>query len=160
MTTPTDRHNSNEFGKITRYSSGGLKNGIWKNRNDYEKIMVNYKRYCTALSFLALIMIVLTCGCTSSDSTAGSSSGTVDNGEIHSSFAELAGTYVNVDNPASSIILNPYGGARIETGDSGIDTSIYMEMGILKLADGTTIGDYPIKDGTLTYKGMNFKLKA
>ncbi|MDP3565011.1 MAG: hypothetical protein Q8R70_11035 [Methanoregula sp.] len=126
--------------------------------------MVQYKRYCTALSFLALVMIVLTCGCTSSGSntgnSAGSSSGVADTSEIHSSFAELAGTYVNTDNPASSIILNPYGGARIETGASGIDTSIYMEMGTLKLADGTTIGDYPIKDGTLTYQGMTFKLKS
>lgn len=122
--------------------------------------MVHDKRYCTALSFLALIMIVLTCGCSSSGSNAGSSSGSGDNGEIHSSFAELAGTYVNVDNPSSSITLNPYGGARIETDASGVDTSIYMEMGTLKLADGTVIGDYPIKDGTLTYKGMKFKLKS
>ena len=123
--------------------------------------MINYKRYCTTLSFLALIMIVLTCGCTSTDSNAGSSnSGAVDNQEIHSSFAKLAGTYVNINDPTSSIVLNPYGGARIETGDSGVDTSIYMEMGTLKLADGTTIGDYPIKDGSLTYKGMTFKLKS
>lgn len=126
--------------------------------------MVHYKRYYTALGILALIMVVITSGCTSSGSetanTAGSSSGSGDNGEFHSSFAELAGTYVNVENPVSSIILNPYGGARIETGTSGTDTSIYMEMGTLKLADGTIIGDYPIKDGTLTYQGMTFRKQS
>lgn len=121
--------------------------------------MIQYQRCCTALSFLALIMIVLTCGCTSSGSDTGSSSGTTDDGRFHSSFAELKGTYVNVDNPASSIILNSYGGAHIETGTLGIDTSIYMEMDKLYLADGTLIGDYPIKDGTLTYQGMTFKRK-
>ena len=122
--------------------------------------MIYIRRYCTAISFLALIMIVLSCGCTSSENNAGRSSGAVDSGDIHSSFAELAGTYVNVDNPDSSIILNPYGGARIETGALSVDTSIYMEMGTLKLADGTVIGDYPLKDGTLTYKGTPFKLKS
>ena len=121
--------------------------------------MLEYRRCCTALSFLALIMIVLTCGCTSSGSDTGSSSGATDDGGFHSSFAELKGTYVNVDNPASSIVLNSYGGARIETGTSGIDTSIYTEMGKLHLGDGTLIGDYPSKDGTLTYQGMTFKLK-
>ena len=104
-------------------------------------------------------MIVLTCGCTSSGSETGSSSGATDDGGFHSSFAELKGTYVNVDNPVSSIILNSYGGAHIETGTLGIDTSIYMEMDKLYLADGTLIGDYPIKDGTLTYQGMTFKRK-
>ncbi|MEI8330412.1 MAG: hypothetical protein WCF90_01975 [Methanomicrobiales archaeon] len=58
-------------------------------------------------------MIVLTSGCTSSVSDNGSSSSATDDGKFHSSFAELKGIYVNVGNPASSIVLNSYGGARI-----------------------------------------------
>jgi hypothetical protein len=124
--------------------------------------MVSVSRYCMALFCLVLVIAIFSCGCTSSQgSTAGSSSGTgADDNGYHSSFAELAGTYVNVDNPSSSIILYPDGAARIGTGSSGTDTSVYMETGVLYLADGTSIGAYPIEDGTLTYQGSKFRKQS
>lgn len=124
--------------------------------------MAFYSRDCMVLSCLLLVIALFTCGCTSSQgNTAGSSSGTgTDDSGYHSSFAELAGTYVNEDNPASSIILYPDGSARIETGTSTQDASIYMEDNTLYLAGGTSIGPYPIQDGTLTYQGAKFRKQS
>jgi hypothetical protein len=113
-------------------------------------------------SCLVLVVAIFSCGCTSSPgNTAGSSSGAgADDNGYHSSFAELAGTYVNEDNPSSSIILYPDGAAHIGTGSSGTDTSIYMESGVLYLADGTSIGAYPIQEGTVTYQGSKFRKQS
>jgi hypothetical protein len=124
--------------------------------------MASVSRYCMIVSCLVLVIAIFSCGCTSSSgSTAGGSSGTgADNSGYHSTFAELAGTYVNVDNPSSSIILYPDGAAHIGTGSSGTDTSIYMESDVLYLADGTSIGAYPIQDGTLTYQGSKFRKQS
>jgi hypothetical protein len=69
----------------------------------------------------------------------------------------MAGTYVNEENRLSYIILYPDGAAHVETLTSGIDTSFFMESGTLRLADGTSIGNYPIEGGTLIYQGMKFK---
>jgi hypothetical protein len=119
-------------------------------------------RNCTVFVALAMLFAVLACGCTSSGSTnsgsseAGTSAPASDDTGYHSSFDEIAGTYVNPDNPESYITLNRDGSAAIVIDSSKIDTSIYMEMGVLKLADGTSIGTYPVRYGTLTYQGMNF----
>ena len=124
--------------------------------------MASVSRDYMVLTGLVLVIAVFSCGCTSSSgSTTGSSSvtGAADNG-YHSSFAELAGTYVNADDPSSSIILYPDGAARVTTGSSNTDTSIYMESDVLYLADGTSIGTYPIQDGTLTYQGSKFRKQS
>jgi ABC-type Fe3+-hydroxamate transport system substrate-binding protein len=125
--------------------------------------MVFYEQYGKTLVCLALIMIAIAGGCTSSGSTAGSSTGSpdaADDGGFHSSFAELAGTYVSTDDPASSISLDPTGAARVVTGSNSYDTSIYMENDVLRLADGTSIGPYPIQDGTLIYQGVKYQKQS
>lgn len=127
--------------------------------------MIFTSRICRVLVFLALVMTILACGCTSSDSTNSGSSntGTVasasDDSGSHSSYDEIAGTYVNADNPDAYITLNRDGTGTVETGSSRIDGSIYMENGVLKIGDGTSLGAYPIQNGMLTYKGMTFKKK-
>ena len=118
--------------------------------------MISPKRHYTILASLALIAIMIASGCTSSGEKAGTSPAQADDGGYHSSFAELAGTYVSAADSSSSIILYPDGAARIQAGTSGVDTSIYMEMGVLKLADGTEIGSYPIENGTLIYQGVKY----
>ena len=128
--------------------------------------MVSVSRYCLVISCLVLAVAIFSCGCTSSpgssaQSGSGSSAGTSsDDSGYHSSFAELAGTYVNVDDPSSSIILYPDGAAHVGNGGAGTDTSIYMESDTLYLADGTKIGAYPIQDGTLTYQGAKFRKQS
>ena len=126
--------------------------------------MIVSQRLSFALVCIALIMVVIAGGCTSSgNSTAGSTAGSStpgDSGEFHSSFAELAGTYVSADNPAASIVLDPTGAARVVAGSSQADTSYYMEMGELKLADGSSIGPYPIQDNALIYQGVKYQKKA
>jgi ABC-type Fe3+-hydroxamate transport system substrate-binding protein len=111
-----------------------------------------------ALITLALVLAVLTCGCTSSGSnSAGNGATDSSSADSPSTFQEMAGTYVNVDDASSYITLNPDGSARIVTGTGTIETSIYMEIPTLYLADGTPISPYPVQDGTLTYLGMKFK---
>lgn len=120
-------------------------------------------RNCRVLIILALVMAVFACGCTSSGTTNSGSSdpGTASPGSdspgFSSGFAEVQGTYISVDNPAMYITLNRDGTAEIETGSGKITTSFYMEAPELKLADGTRIGDYPVPDGTLVYRGMTFR---
>jgi hypothetical protein len=122
--------------------------------------MVLSQQYSLTIACLALIMVVIAGGCISSGSTSGSSDAAADTGGYHSSFAELAGTYVSADDPASSIILDPMGAARIVTGSSQSDTSIYREMDVLRLADGTSLGPYPIQDGTLIYRGVKYQKQS
>ena len=121
--------------------------------------MVVFKRYLLPVACLALILLAVTAGCTSPGSSSGSSEesgAAADPGEFHSTFAELAGTYVSADDPASSIILDPTGAATVVKGSSRSDTSIYMELGVLYLADGSSLGPYPVRDGTLVYEGVNY----
>jgi hypothetical protein len=127
--------------------------------------MVFTSRHGTMLIILSLIFAVLACGCTSSGSTnsGGSDAGITtpasgDSGS-HASFEDLAGTYVNADNPDAYITLNRDGTGTVETGSSRIDGSVWMESGVLKIGDGKSLGAYPIQDGTLTYNGMTFKKK-
>ena len=127
--------------------------------------MIFTSRQYMMLLTLSLVIAVLGCGCTSSDSTNSGSSNTgtiapasVDSGS-HSSYDEIAGTYVNADNPDAYITLNRDGTGTVETGSSRIDGSIYMENGVLKIGDGMSLGAYPIQDGMLTYKDMTFKKK-
>ena len=119
--------------------------------------MVLSKCYLLPVACIALVLLALAAGCTSSDSSSGSSSAAADPGEFHSSFAELAGTYVSAADPASSIILDPTGAATVVKGSSRTDTSIYMEMDVLHLADGSSLGPYPVQDGTLMYKGVKYQ---
>ena len=120
-----------------------------------------FKRYFLPAACFALILLAITAGCTSSGGSSGSSDGSTgavgDPGEFHSTFAELAGTYVNADDTSSSIILDPTGAATVVKGSSRSDTSIYMEMGVLYLADGTSIGPYPIQDNSLIYEGVKYQ---
>ena len=119
--------------------------------------MILYKRYFLPVACLALILLAVTAGCTSSGNSEQSSSAAADPGEFHSTFAELAGTYVSTDDPSSSIILDPTGAATVVKSGSRSDTSIYMELGVLYLADGTSIGPYPIQDETLVYEGVKYR---
>jgi|WetSurMetagenome_2_1015567.scaffolds.fasta_scaffold18828_5 hypothetical protein len=119
--------------------------------------MIITPRMSMALVVLALAMAVLACGCTSSGSSTAVETANADSSGYTSTFTEVAGTYTSVDNPSLYITLMPDGAAELNTGDGKIQTSIYMEMGVLYLADGTPIGAYPVQDGTLTCKGMTFK---
>lgn len=123
--------------------------------------MVLYKRYFLPAACLVLVLLAIAAGCTSSGSSSGSSDQSTgvaeDPGEFHSTFAELAGTYVSADDASSSIILYPDGAATVVKGDVRTDTSIYMEMEVLYLADGTSIGPYPIRDDTLVYEGVQYQ---
>jgi hypothetical protein len=127
--------------------------------------MIFTSRQYMILLTLSLVIAVLGCGCTSSGSTNSDSSntGTVaspsDDSGSRSSYDDIAGTYVNADNPDAYITLNRDGTGTVETGLTRIDGSIYMENGVLKIGDGTSLGAYPIQDGMLTYKGMTFKKK-
>jgi ABC-type Fe3+-hydroxamate transport system substrate-binding protein len=119
--------------------------------------------YPLVLACIALILAVMTCGCTSSGSDSDSSdsgSGAADPHEFPSSFAELAGTYVSADDPSSSIVLDPTGAARVVAGGSQSDTSVYMEMDVLYLADGTSLGPYPVQDDTLVYQGVQYRKQS
>jgi len=123
--------------------------------------MVLFKRYFLPVACFAMVLLAITAGCTSSDSSSGSSDGSsgaaADPNEFHSTFAEVAGTYVSADDPSSSIILDPTGAATVVKHGSRTDTSIYMELGVLYLADGTSIGPYPIQDDTLVYEGVQYR---
>jgi ABC-type Fe3+-hydroxamate transport system substrate-binding protein len=128
------------------------------NRKKLGEFMIYTRRNGIALITLALIMAVLTCGCTSSGSNSAGNGATDSPGaDSPSTFQEVAGKYVNVDDASSYITLNPDGSARIVTDTGTIETSIYMEIPDLYLADGTVISPYPVQDGTLTYQGMKFK---
>ncbi len=120
--------------------------------------MVFHPRFYPALVSLALIIMILATGCTSSGEAGGSTAG--DSSGYHSSFAGLAGTYVNVDDPASSIVLDTTGFARIVAGSSVVETSIFMEEGVLMLADRTSIGPYPIQDDALIYQGVKYRKQS
>jgi len=78
----------------------------------------------------------------------------VSSGEIrfHSSFAELAGTCVGVDDPSSSIILDPTGSARIVGRVTGHRYVHLQGKGVLMLAGGTSHGPYPVRDGALIFQ--------
>jgi hypothetical protein len=123
--------------------------------------MFFFQRHYATLVCLALVMVVISGGCTSPAATdqAGNPV-SADESRFHSSFAELAGTYVSTGNPSSSIILDPTGAARIVEGSSSTDTSIYMEMGVLRLADGTSLGPYPVQDGVLVYQSIRYQKQS
>ena len=123
------------------------------------------QRYSLALIGIMLVLGVIISGCTSSGSPSaarndGGSSAAADTGEFHSDFAAMAGTYVSVNDPSSYIVLDPTGAARVVTGSSQSDTSYYMEMGELKLADGTALGPYPVQDNSLVFQGVNYKKQS
>jgi hypothetical protein len=123
------------------------------------------QRFSLALISVMLVLGIIISGCTSSGSPPATSndagsSAAANHGEFHSDFVDMAGTYVSVDDPASYIVLDPTGSVRIVTGSTQSDTSYYMEMGELKLADGTGIGPYPIQDNTLVFEAVNYKKQS
>ena len=121
--------------------------------------MVSY-RFSLTLVGILLILGILASGCTSSGGSPGSAPGgsaAADPGAFHSDFADMAGTYVSTENPSSYIVLDPTGAARVVADGSSSDTSYYMETGELKLADGSGIGPYPIRDNTLVYNGVRYQ---
>ncbi|NMB79351.1 MAG: hypothetical protein GYA23_09705 [Methanomicrobiales archaeon] len=122
------------------------------------------QRHYIIMVVFTLLAAIVASGCTAStgsDSDMATADpampGSADT-EFHSTFEEIAGVYANPDN-GDRITLYRDGAARVQTGSSKTDTSVYMEMGVLYLADGTSIGSYPIMDGTLTYQGIKYVKK-